>query len=328
MFATKVMYLMKYGFAVHAKNDLNSDIDGRPFTFHFDELTNQQIKKQYDGCVTFNWTIEKNILTAYCGTLFIGHCSSPDLLNHFNKFFEENHLSVKVLLNLGMDGPNVNLAFKNLLIDNLKEDHKTTFIYLGTCSLDTVSNAFGNWWKNWVKSLISIRWPQTFISFSSTQPVDEKISRMFQTWLVYWHSILKNTAPHDGSASTKSLLNALNSYRIWWNTFWKRYLNYLDSMINTKFPRRQGKHASKPTLPIQKCWYWCTLLLPWLKTSRNFWNRSKSRWYICFIPNAWSWYRIFWLGSWSQKLCSSQIETKHETNMWSYLWLEFQIRRW
>ena len=54
MLVTKVMYLMKHGFAVHAKNALNSDIDGRPFTFHFDELTNQQIKKQYDGCVTFN----------------------------------------------------------------------------------------------------------------------------------------------------------------------------------------------------------------------------------------------------------------------------------
>ena len=51
--ATKVMYLMKHGITVYAKNDLNNDIDGRPFTFHVNELTNQEVKKQYDGHVTF-----------------------------------------------------------------------------------------------------------------------------------------------------------------------------------------------------------------------------------------------------------------------------------
>ena len=50
-----------------------------------------------------------SLATAYCGTLFIEHCSSPDLLNHFYKYFEEHHLTVKLLLNLGMDGPNVNV---------------------------------------------------------------------------------------------------------------------------------------------------------------------------------------------------------------------------
>ena len=137
------MYLMKHGIALYSKNDLNSDIDWRSFTFHFDESTNQQVKKQYDGYVTFYSTINKSLATAYCGTLFIEHCSSPDLLNHFYKYFEEHHLTVKLLLNLGMDGPNVNVASKNLLIDYLKENHKITFICLGICALHTVNNAFG-----------------------------------------------------------------------------------------------------------------------------------------------------------------------------------------
>ena len=42
-----------------------------------------------------------------------------------------------------MDGPNVNLAFKNLLIDDLKENDKTTFICLGTFALHTANNPFG-----------------------------------------------------------------------------------------------------------------------------------------------------------------------------------------
>lgn len=60
MLATKVMYLMKHGIAVYSKHDLNSDIDGRSFTFHFDESANQQVKKQYDGYVTFYSTINKS----------------------------------------------------------------------------------------------------------------------------------------------------------------------------------------------------------------------------------------------------------------------------
>ena len=147
MSATKVMYLMKHGIAVYAKNDVNNDISGKPFTFHFDESTNQHVKKQYDVYVTFYSTIEKSIVTAYCGALLVGRCSSPDLLNHFYKFFEENYLNVKPLLNVGMDGPNVNLAFKNLLIDDLTENHKTTFIYLGTCALHTANNTFGKLMK-------------------------------------------------------------------------------------------------------------------------------------------------------------------------------------
>ena len=87
MSATKVMHLMNHGIAVYA---INSDIDGRPFTLHFNESTNQQVKKQYDDYVTFYSTIKKGIITAYCGTLFVGHCSSLDLLDHFYKFFVEN----------------------------------------------------------------------------------------------------------------------------------------------------------------------------------------------------------------------------------------------
>ena len=77
MSATKVMYLMKHGITVYAKDDLNSDTDERPFTFHFYESTNQQVKKQYHGYFTFYSTIEKSFVTAFCETLFVGHCSSP-----------------------------------------------------------------------------------------------------------------------------------------------------------------------------------------------------------------------------------------------------------
>ena len=95
MSTSKVMHLVKHGIAGYAKNDLNNDIDGRPFTLNFDELTSQQVEKQYDVYVTFYSMLYQHIVMTYCGTLFFGCCSSPDLLNHFYKFFEENDLSLK-----------------------------------------------------------------------------------------------------------------------------------------------------------------------------------------------------------------------------------------
>ena len=52
------------------------------------------------------------------------------MITHFHDFFKEKSLNVKYLLNLGMDGPNVNIAFKNLLIDDLINNHETKLGYL------------------------------------------------------------------------------------------------------------------------------------------------------------------------------------------------------
>ena len=55
------------------------EINGRPFTFHFDETTKQQVNNA------------------------------------------QTNLDVKLLLSLGMDRPNINLACKRLLLEDLKK---------------------------------------------------------------------------------------------------------------------------------------------------------------------------------------------------------------
>ena len=119
MSATKVMYIIRHGIAMYVRNDLKKEIDDCPFTIHFDESTTEQVKKQYDGYAIFFSTSQQLVTTAYFGTLFVGRCSSEDMITHFHDFFKEKSLNVKYLLNLGMDGPNVNIAFKYLLIDDL-----------------------------------------------------------------------------------------------------------------------------------------------------------------------------------------------------------------
>ena len=51
--STKVMYVIKHDIVVHVKNALMKEINGRPFIFHFDKTTTQQVKEQYDGYIMF-----------------------------------------------------------------------------------------------------------------------------------------------------------------------------------------------------------------------------------------------------------------------------------
>ena len=65
------------------------------------------------------------------------------MMNHLKTFVAKQNLDVKLLLNHGMGGPSVNLAFQNILIKELKGKYYATFIYLVTCSIHSANNRFG-----------------------------------------------------------------------------------------------------------------------------------------------------------------------------------------
>ena len=109
---TKVKYIIEYGIAPYIQEIVMKDIMERPFTFHFDETTSSQVKKQYDGYVTYFSLSKKGIRTPYCGALFVGRCTAEDLVTHFYEFMKKVGLDPTYMLSLGMDGPNVNLLFQ------------------------------------------------------------------------------------------------------------------------------------------------------------------------------------------------------------------------
>ena len=139
---SKVKYQIQYGIAPYCKEKLIYDVKKRPYTFKFDETTNKLVDKQYDGYIQYWSDSEHRVVNRYCGSLFIGHCNSSDLVDHFNHFMMEMELDTKYLLHLGMDGPNVNLCFQEKLMKALKESLDKTFLNLGTCSLHPVHTAF------------------------------------------------------------------------------------------------------------------------------------------------------------------------------------------
>ena len=100
---TKVAYIIKFGIADYLKKKLRLDVDNVPFSFLFDESTTSQIKKQYDAYVIY-WSDKLGRVShAYCGSIFVGHCTSDDLVNHYEQFVTQLGLDSGYLLHFGMD---------------------------------------------------------------------------------------------------------------------------------------------------------------------------------------------------------------------------------
>ena len=139
---TKAKYTLQFGIAPYIKEKVMSDISNKPFCFKFDETTTSQVKKQYDAYVTYFSSISETIETAFCGSLFVGHCKVQDLLSHFYEFIEKLGLKTYFLLTLGMDGPSVNKSFAEKLKISLNDEDSTSFIDIGSCSLHIANNGY------------------------------------------------------------------------------------------------------------------------------------------------------------------------------------------
>lgn len=142
MSETKSKYIIQFGICPFVKNEILNDMKDQPFCFMFDETTTKQIKKQYDGYVKYYSIKFNRIVNHYVGSLFLGHCNSEDLKDHFFEFARSAHLNVKYLLHIGMDGPNVNLKFQKLLNAELMNMYGKKIIDIGTCSLHPVHTGF------------------------------------------------------------------------------------------------------------------------------------------------------------------------------------------
>ena len=85
------------------------------------------MKKQYDGYASFFSKNLRKIVTSYCGSLFVGHCTADDLVDDFFEFVRNPGLDLNFLLALGIDGPNVNKLFKSKLAKELQKRVATHF---------------------------------------------------------------------------------------------------------------------------------------------------------------------------------------------------------
>lgn len=80
------------------------------------------------------------VTTRYYDSAFMGHATAENLDEHFSKITEG--LDMKKLLQVSMDGPNVNWKFYKQLQDRLSSVENSSLLNIGSCGLHVVHGAF------------------------------------------------------------------------------------------------------------------------------------------------------------------------------------------
>ena len=105
----------------------------------FDETLNKDLQKKVDLLVRI-WDIDK-ISSRYLTSVFIGHGAAVDLENVMN-LHVKNKLGYGNIIQLSMDGPNVNWALFDRLQETLDAEYDHKLINIGSCGLHTLHNRF------------------------------------------------------------------------------------------------------------------------------------------------------------------------------------------
>lgn len=139
----KMAYVIVYGIAPYFKEQLDRDLlDCSHFVIGFDESVNKVSQKQQMDINVRFWCRKTNeVKTRYFNSAFLGRSRSSDLLIAFKSAVHP--LNLKKLLQVSMDGPNVNIKFFRELTDSLKvtpEDPE--ILNIGSCGLHTLNVAF------------------------------------------------------------------------------------------------------------------------------------------------------------------------------------------
>ena len=140
---TKIMYLCVFGLAPYYEQKLLNILDNVPYySISFDESLNKETKnEQMDFSIRY-WDMEtQQVCDQYFTSKFIGHAKANDLLQCFRDVTAK--LKPQKILQISMDGPNVNQKFyNNLLVEReASELDLPCLIDLGTCGLHVVHGA-------------------------------------------------------------------------------------------------------------------------------------------------------------------------------------------
>src|SRR5207245_1168219 len=86
------------------------------------------------------------VTTRYITSAFLGHTTAEDLLKGFNTAC--SGLNLESLLQVSMDGPNVNLKFLRLLKEEMQQNpNHPVFLDMGSCGIHVVHGAFRTGFK-------------------------------------------------------------------------------------------------------------------------------------------------------------------------------------
>ena len=82
----------------------------------------------------------KQVEVRYWDSQFLGHSTSDDLLENFNKSLAG--LDLSKIFQISMDGPSVNWCFYDEVVKNRKELELYQLINIGNCGLHIIHGSF------------------------------------------------------------------------------------------------------------------------------------------------------------------------------------------
>jgi len=138
----KMGYVITYGLGPHFRQKLFDDIHpDHPFSVSYDESLNKISQKcQMDVMLTFWSKSKEETCTMYVGSAFLGHTTAAELLKGLKSVVNLDEM--KRMINLAMDGPNVNWKMYRDLLAELKVLFLVELISIGSCGLHTTHNSF------------------------------------------------------------------------------------------------------------------------------------------------------------------------------------------
>ena len=116
----------------------------------FDEAFNEISKKGQMDIVIRCWESSMDkVCSQYLSSPFMGHSTTEDIMNNILEASSE--IKLCNLVQVSMDGPNVNWAFLEQLSSNLHDEYGTKMLFLGSCSLHVINGSLtiGHKATNW-----------------------------------------------------------------------------------------------------------------------------------------------------------------------------------
>jgi hypothetical protein len=144
--STKMTYVINYGLATYFRERLQDVLSKADlFVICFDEALNKVAQRgQMDLAVRYYMKNEEKeeVVTQYLNSAFLGKASANDLLTKFKEGM--SGLPMSKILQVSMDGPNVNWAFLRLLKEDLLslDSEAAALLELGCCGLHVIHGAF------------------------------------------------------------------------------------------------------------------------------------------------------------------------------------------
>ena len=140
--ADKLRYVMVHGITPYCYEMLKKEVDASDFyTVMFDESLNSVTQSsQMDILVRFWDNTTNTAKIRFWKTTYLGHATHKDLHDGFTKATAD--LDISKVVQLSMDGPNVNWKFAECLFRDRNEIGLSDLINFGSCSLHIVNGAF------------------------------------------------------------------------------------------------------------------------------------------------------------------------------------------